>query len=149
MALHLHFKKNIPDTRRFQSVGNMLRSGWLIGAWKNGPLHVGSGCPRQWTGGQRFKQYLAEGTFWHGDGDRENVVIRARVKYDHQDDVPFWQWWFRSTAEFHFNCKSCSRISIPFTCPLQQDALLITSTCAYTREMKSWIYYQGQWDSNG
>jgi len=99
-------QENIPNTRQFKkSVGDVSEIFFGVDGWRElgrtGHFmwsFIGSGCPRGWIGGQRFKQYLVEGTFWHGDGDRENVVIRARVKYDpsnYQDDVPFWQRWFR------------------------------------------------------
>jgi hypothetical protein len=113
-----HLKKimlDFPNTRQFKKsvmgyLQNMLRSGWLEGPWKNGPLHVEfywiwlSERVNRWPVIQDLKQILAEGTFWQGNGDSEHLDIRVRVKYDltdyQEEDVPFWQRWFRLAAEF-------------------------------------------------
>ena len=113
-----HLKKimlDIPNTRQFKKsvrgyLRNMLRSGWLKGPWKKGPLRVEfywiwlSERVGRWPVIQDLKQHLAEGTFRQGDGDCDNVDICVRVKYDltnyQEEDVPFWQRWFRLAAEF-------------------------------------------------
>lgn len=106
---------DVPNTCQFKKsvrgyLQNMLRSGWLKGPWKNGPLRVEfywiwlSERVIRWPVIQDLKQVLAEGSFWQGDGDSENMDIRVRVKYDltnyQEEDVPFWQRWFRLAAEF-------------------------------------------------
>ncbi|KIM38413.1 hypothetical protein M413DRAFT_30237 [Hebeloma cylindrosporum] len=113
-----HLKKimlDVPNARQFKKsvrgyLRNMLRSGWLKGPWKNGPLHVEfywiwlPERVNRWRAIQDLKKYLAEGAFWQGNGDSENMDISVRVKYDltnYQDeDTPFWQRWIRLTAEF-------------------------------------------------
>ena len=113
-----HLKKimlDVPNTPQFKRsvrgyLQNMLRSGWLKGPWKNGPLHVEfywiwlSERVDQWPVIQDLKRSLADRTFWPWNEDSENVDIRARVKYDltnyEEEDVPLWQRWFRLEAEF-------------------------------------------------
>jgi hypothetical protein len=85
---------------------SIVRSGWLQGPWKNGPLCVELIWLPRWDNRrleiQQLKQFLGSQMEVHGDVDISVRDINTRpFSINVNVVVPLWDAWFNTEANFY------------------------------------------------